>query len=148
MCRVALAFALLAHALAYRNFPLTNNALARGLLHRHYWHTQTLQHQLVLAEGKLSRSADKIEEGQAQMPNALVHTAERLQEMVNTMQRDTEGQASERQKLIGEVARERTKLNAALEEATRLKEELREEKVCHKANRTAGTRRWRECSAP
>ena len=40
--------------------PLTNDSFARGLLQRHYWHTQTLHEQLVVAESKLTREVEQI----------------------------------------------------------------------------------------
>ena len=49
---------LLRQGMAFRNFPLTNDSIARGLLHRHYWHTQSLQEQLVRARG--SRTPDAL----------------------------------------------------------------------------------------
>ena len=120
---------LLAHGLTYRNFPLTNSSAARGLLHRHYWHTQTLQEQLVIAEGKLHRGVEQLASGQQQLPNQLVGATERLQALVDSMQLDAGGQSNERQKLMAEVMALRTQLNAAMGESVRLKEELKEEKV-------------------
>ena len=41
---------LLAHGMAFKNYPLTNNDLTRGLLQRYHWHTQSLNEQLVVAD--------------------------------------------------------------------------------------------------
>ena len=70
---------LLAHGMAFANFPLANDVLTRGLLQRHYWHTQSLHEQLVVAEGKLRRGIDSLEAGQQQLPSQLVNATDRLQ---------------------------------------------------------------------
>jgi hypothetical protein len=119
---------LLKQGMAFSNFPLRNDSIARGLLHRHFWHTQSLQEQLVHAEGKLHRGVEQLAQGQQQLPNQLVGATERLQGLVDAMQRDAAGQASERQQLMAEVMALRTKLNFVSGESVSLKEELMAEK--------------------
>lgn len=114
--------------MAFRNYPLTNNMLTRGLLHRHYWHTQTLHEQLVVAEGRLNRGVEQLAADQQQLPHQLVGATDRLQALVDTMQQDAAGQASERQRLMAEVMTLRTKLNSVSGECVALKEELVGEK--------------------
>ena len=117
---------LLAHGLAFRNFPLKNDTNALGLLHRHYFHTQTLHEQLVIAEGKLHRGVEQLEAGQQQVPTALLGATERLQALVDSMQQDAAGSSNERQKLMEEVMRLKTQLNTATGESIKLKKEARE----------------------
>lgn len=114
--------------MAFRNYPLTNNALTRGLLHRHYWHSQTLHEQLVMAEGRLHRGVEQLAADQQQLPNQLAGATDRLQALVDTMQQDAAGQATERQKLMAEVMALRARLNASSGECVALKEELVSEK--------------------
>lgn len=119
---------ILQQGMSFRNYPLTNDSFARGLLQRHYWHTQTLHEQLVVAESKLTREVEQIASGQQQLPNQLVGATERLQALVDSMQQDASGQASERQQLMAEVMALRARLNSVSGECISLKEELMAEK--------------------
>lgn len=100
----AVTLGLLAQGMGFRNYPLVNDSLTRGLLHRHYWHTQTLHESLVAAEGKIRRGVDQISSDQQHIPNQLSFATERLQSLVDTMQQDSAGQATERQQLMAEVS--------------------------------------------
>ena len=65
----------------------------------------------MVAEGKLQRGVDTLAAGQQQLPNQLVGATERLQALVDSMQQDSAGNSSERQKLMFRV---RARIDPAL----------------------------------
>ena len=62
---------LLSHGMSVSTFPMQNDTTCRGLLRRHYWHTQQLQENLAVAEQRLSRGVEQLAQDRQQLPSQL-----------------------------------------------------------------------------
>jgi len=119
---------LVAGGAAFTNYPLVNDRRTRGLLAHHRWVSAQLQEQLSVAEGKLQYGVDQLQADRRALPNQLRGAAERLQALVDQMQRDAAGKAGERERLMAELLEVRASFNGASGELVALKEELIGEK--------------------
>ncbi len=124
----AATLALVAGGLKFVSHPLVNDAVARGLLTALRWRIASLQMQLSAAAGTLQRSVDQLHTDRRALPNQLIGATERLQSVVDQMERDAAGAANERQALMAELLELRARANAADGELVALKEELIREK--------------------
>ena len=109
-------------------FPLVNDKMARGLLHRYHRQLHALHELLSAAEGKLSRGVEQLSQDREQLPQRVLGATDRLQSVVDQMQQDAAGAASEKQTLMAEVLQLRHKVNDSIGEARALKAELLDEK--------------------
>ena len=102
--------------------------MARGLLHRYHRQLHALHELLSAAEGKLSRGVEQLSQDREQLPQRVLGATDRLQSVVDQMQQDAAGAASEKQTLMAEVLQLRHKVNDSIGEARALKAELLDEK--------------------
>ena len=63
---------LLTHAMSVSTYPLVNSATSRGMMRRHYWHTQQLQESLALAEQRLSRGVEQLATDRQALPSQIL----------------------------------------------------------------------------
>jgi len=153
---------LLTHAMSVSTYPLVNSATSRGMMRRHYWHTQQLQESLALAEQRLSRGVEQLATDRQALPSQILANpnpnpnpnpspdpnpnpnlrqalpsqifgaADRLQGIMDEMQQD-QSAGAQRQALMAEVMQQRTRANQASGELVTLKEELLAEKQATRA---------------
>lgn len=112
---------LVAGGLAFSNFPLVNDRRTRGLLAHHRWVSSQLQEQLTVAEGRLQYGVDQLSADRQTLPNQLHGATERLQAVVDQLQRDAAGKSGERERLLAEVLEMRAAFNTASGELVALK---------------------------
>jgi hypothetical protein len=112
---------LVSSGLSFSNFPLVNDRRTRGLLGYHRWVSSQLQEQLTVAEGRLQYGVDQLTADRKALPNQLHGATERLQAVVDQMQRDSAGRAGEREKLMAELLEMRAAFNGASGELVALK---------------------------